>query len=463
MNEWEPQDQFIWKLKIISGPQMGAELPLTGGDFLIGSHDDCDLIFRDPDLRERHLLLSLGPRSLKITPHGPAPVMIDGDRLGDGFYDLEPFQLILAGNTFFTLGPNHGEWPDLQPPAWALHQSGHSPTDAADGCGEEHAAALGPDGAGTPGKVVSVRHQTRSKRSLVCVSLLIVFTLAFSLTSPHKQPPQPETSLEAAHRLQALLDALKLDQALIYSDRDGQMAVGGYAAGGEAKKELIAHLRQRGEAVAVRLHPIDLLLQACEEIFTGYGMEIVARWGGNGQVRLEGFVDNERDLQKALTTLASDVPGLTKVDNKITTSANIMAFFETRLRALGLEDKVFLEHRAADIHFRGTLTAREMELWQTEKLAIKAWYRKGPALTERITLRERPEQKVLRKKKPPAAGLDITAVHIGSVRYITCSDGKKYFEGTRLKTGHIIKSIDSKTLHLDFKGQTLDLNLGGSP
>lgn len=46
-------------LKIFSGPNIGAEVPLQDGVYVLGSDDDCDLVLADHFIAPRHAQLEL--------------------------------------------------------------------------------------------------------------------------------------------------------------------------------------------------------------------------------------------------------------------------------------------------------------------------------------------------------------------------------------------------------------------
>ena len=55
-------------LKIISGPHLGAEIPLTSGSTVLGSSNSCDIILQDSTVAERHLRISLSKNQKRGEP-----------------------------------------------------------------------------------------------------------------------------------------------------------------------------------------------------------------------------------------------------------------------------------------------------------------------------------------------------------------------------------------------------------
>ena len=90
-------------LKIVEGPNKGAEIALVSGVAVtLGKGDDCDIVLADPTLPST-------PVSIEASDAG---VTVDGE-------PLENFAVKTAGATAFAVGPSDAPWGELKWPAKA--------------------------------------------------------------------------------------------------------------------------------------------------------------------------------------------------------------------------------------------------------------------------------------------------------------------------------------------------------
>ena len=87
-------------LKIVEGPNKGAEIALVSGVAVtLGKGDDCDIVLADPTLPSE-------PVSIEASDTG---VTVDGE-------PLEPFAVKTSGATSFAIGPSDAPWGELKWP-----------------------------------------------------------------------------------------------------------------------------------------------------------------------------------------------------------------------------------------------------------------------------------------------------------------------------------------------------------
>jgi len=102
-------------LKIVEGPNKGAEIALVSGVAVtLGKGDDCDIVLADPTLPST-------PVSIEASDAG---VTVDGE-------PLEPFAVKTSGATAFAVGPSDAPWGELKWP-----EKAESPKPEAAGQGE---------------------------------------------------------------------------------------------------------------------------------------------------------------------------------------------------------------------------------------------------------------------------------------------------------------------------------------
>ncbi len=104
-------------LKLLSGPNAGAEMELAPGDWVLGSDEDSQLLLLDAGVRPQHLLLHIsGAGTLTVTPKGGSAV-INGAPLPAGGMDVPFFTVFTVGGVHICCGPTGEAWPDLATPS----------------------------------------------------------------------------------------------------------------------------------------------------------------------------------------------------------------------------------------------------------------------------------------------------------------------------------------------------------
>ena len=106
--EMASDERFI--LKVLTGPNQGAELELSAGAYMIGSADECDVNFSDALVAPRHLSVELSEDSI-VAKRLDGKVFVDGKPMVDTRQTIKFFQFVTAGSTYFLFGPAGREWP----------------------------------------------------------------------------------------------------------------------------------------------------------------------------------------------------------------------------------------------------------------------------------------------------------------------------------------------------------------
>lgn len=150
-------------LKIVEGPNKGAEIALVSGVAVtLGKGDDCDIVLADPTLPST-------PVSIEASEAG---VTVDGE-------PFEPFTVKTVGATSFAVGPSDEPWGELQWPAKA-----ESPKPKVEGRSESDGEGRGPtdakrnEAAASPAATSAPEDDGKPKKKRVgCYSCLVALVL----------------------------------------------------------------------------------------------------------------------------------------------------------------------------------------------------------------------------------------------------------------------------------------------
>ena len=176
-------------LKIVQGPNSGAEIALVDGvNLTFGCGDDCDIILNDASVGEKAFELEVtGERVVAVMPGGKT-------------VKFEPYHVILVGTTALAVGPQEGEWKSL---VWPKAEAEAEKQDAAEAATEEKS-------------VTSVKRSFPFGCATVIFLLLVIAALA--VFAWRKYPEQTrEYSLKAYSKAKEMwrltLERFKSDQA----------------------------------------------------------------------------------------------------------------------------------------------------------------------------------------------------------------------------------------------------------
>ena len=112
-------------LKILSGPNCGAEAELVPGRYVLGSDSGCDIVLADSAIAPNHLALEIkqnGQETLTRAVPLEGQSLLKNERIEANGAQVEDFALLTLGGTYIILGPADQLWPALSLPY--LVQSG---------------------------------------------------------------------------------------------------------------------------------------------------------------------------------------------------------------------------------------------------------------------------------------------------------------------------------------------------
>lgn len=187
-------------------------------------------------------------------------------------------------------------------------------------------------------------------------------------------------------------------------NQDGIFTIEGYLDKAEHRRKLMALLHENGIQARIRVYSMEKLVSSCTDFFTRAGHRIQARAGGRGEIVLTGQAPDKAGVEKILGRIKKDVPGI-----------------------LGFVDRIAygLGKPSSPSDTRGALSG---------------------------TTGSRPAQ---------VPRLSILSVSLGQTPSMVLGDGRRYFEGSRIKPGFLIKKIDSHGIVLEKGNQTAIYHIGG--
>lgn len=297
-------------LKIVEGPNQGAEVALVSGLCItVGKEDTCDIVLADPTLPDGTLQLEAGDDGVSLT----AP--------GEGRRHLEPFHVTNYGSTAFAIGPADSPWPALirEKPQEA------APEQAAAASDEAPAPAPAAASESDEKKPDEEKRKSGGGKAVALVLLLLILALLLFLgwfyrgwiVSTVKEytsgtQGQDETVAENAPPAVALDELVQSCSLSAVTNDDGRVVLSGNFA--TRAERLAATAKAYAAVPGIELDFADAqsLKSGIEDTFALVGEKELKVDGISGRVAtLSG---RAKQLRRTLEAIASDVPKLENVD-----------------------------------------------------------------------------------------------------------------------------------------------------
>ncbi|MBP5227370.1 MAG: hypothetical protein J6336_08295 [Kiritimatiellae bacterium] len=311
-------------LKIIQGPNAGAEIALVEGlTVSLGKADSCDIVLADPTLPDQPLQIETRSDSVRLTLPGT-----DGER-------LEPFHVKTVGTTAFAVGPSDAAWGELVwPPPPRAAEAEPVPAEKAEPAQEAPAAPSAPE-SGTEAKP---SHSRRGCFGCLVVLLLLLLLLGGAIwffrkpLTPYyheKLEPrvtawwgkskgtteQPLGEIPEAAQPPASIEQVAERHALTLTNRNSRMTLTGNLATRAERLTATAESYAVDPSVELDLSDDESMRTMAEDTLAMMGegaLQVAA--ATNRVVSLSGKVGSEAALRKVLEVLSAEVPHLANVD-----------------------------------------------------------------------------------------------------------------------------------------------------
>lgn len=389
-------------LKILSGPHLGAEVLLDQDRYTLGRDDACEIILNDLEVADAHLTLCVAQDRLRLTALGGS-FLVDGREVGGTDAQVDFYQVVTMGNTRFAVGPGDAEWPGLTLPESVSPEPADIPFDTtADKRGFREADTRAKGRRFRPKWILAV-----SCSCLAVIAVSVITLKSGAVPSPGNQVViAPATPLE---KLNQSIREMGLGDIRAELGETGQILVSGYVRDEGEKKALSDRLGMRFTDLEIKVRVNSAIVGACREVLKASGLAVTVESMGPGQLIFSGSAEEKAAWETKKAMLEQDIPGIRSMAFRITDSQ-----------------------------------------WPAP-----------PAVRDNA-----PPPRDPAKTTGSGAGeirLAIRSVNLGRIRYLTLADGQKYFEGSVLENGYVIKSITPERIVVSrFEREKIFL-LGGRP
>lgn len=274
-------------VRVLAGLHAGARRDGVGaGMLVVGTADDCDMIFADSGVAPHHAILSVTPTGWSVRAlDGAVTVAARGIAPGDSVA-LDWFEVARLGPVALSVG-------DPASPRWSTL------LDAGAGAAADASAA-------------TARSSRRKRLLIAAIGLPICAATAItaaSLRPREDAPPPSQRSL-----LERTVQEVSLETSRIEQDTSGKLRVSGLASDDAKVERLRDNLAARGVVAEVAVRSGRDIARDVAEVLRLSNLRADTAYRGNGEVGIRGHFGDGKALDEALASRAlRDVKGLTKV------------------------------------------------------------------------------------------------------------------------------------------------------
>ncbi len=478
------ETEILVALRTFSGPNIGAEVMLPEGAYIIGTDASCDIVFSDSSLAPRHAALTIAAAQpghnpqVRLNPLD-GDVLLDDEPVPADGAGVQPGAAWWLGMTCLAWNRPYAPWEEIIPrlpgQAFATTTTGaeakETPQPGLGQTTEQPATSDNKFGAAPTTSLPKQRRWWPWAAGAIC--LLIVGAMTFGWNS------NSGSAEELAAQLRQSVREAGLDMVVVSGDKD-TISVSGTVSDEEERGKLWSMAQNLKHPVYIRVGVREDMAQAVTMKFNSRGIFPEVAFLGKGDImRVAAYVKDRQVEEAAFTSLSKDMPDLPPVERHIVHADVLKAAIERELASVKLSN-VNLGLTAGRVELTETATAGSHEILRVvmekveQNLGIPIAY---TLITQDTPAGEEAQAQVTEILVPggiapdmsktaagdtPFDGLNVTGVTMTPMPFISLSDGQRVFEGGRLPGGHVLEAISLDNLTLSRGGQVTTYPLRGN-
>jgi type III secretion system YscD/HrpQ family protein len=438
----ESDERFI--LKVLTGPNQGAELELSAGAYVIGSADECDVNFSDALVAPRHLSVELSEDSI-VAKRLDGKVFVDGKPMVDTRQTIKFFQFVTAGSTYFLFGPAGREWPQGVP----------GPLPPLEPETETQPKSAAPEPAKSLEKPKDEASPTDRAKKVALLTFLLFSVLAVSsfllMSLDRRDPPPPATAESILPGVKAMVQKQPYAEAVTVGIRNSRVFVSGFVPTNAEARQLRSLVTRPDGLVACDVVSDEEILAAVGEILDSFRSGLRAKMDSAGGVEISGFAGDTDTWNQLRTILESDLPGYPRLKFSVVSGNQVISEGEAILRQSGLTSLIHLEATSAGLTASGSVPPMEAEVWAQAKDKIRSELPAGVMLKDQVT------------SGGDSSSVDdylLSSISMGPLPWVTLRNGMKLFPGAVLPNGWTLQTIQPESVELRQGDDTITIDLG---
>ncbi|MDY0273964.1 MAG: type III secretion system inner membrane ring subunit SctD [Desulfomicrobium sp.] len=480
--------QGVIRLRVFSGPHLGAEIVLPAGETLIGSDDSCDIILTDKTLAPRHALVRIdAPQAQDAEPQVyilpvDSQVRMQNQPVDSSGTDWATSTACVLGSTTLAWASvsDTDPWQNL---TQLLSEPASIPPQNETELSVEEINVDTPTSLPASNKIGESAPESALKQlvqrifKIVFRTIVLVACLAALAVSYEFRPGA--TKLDKEQLIEILNNHGFFD---MHVTQDGGVLTVQGTVKNDAQRLQILKLAQSLQS-SVHLH-VQVRADRSEAIAyafaqRGFFPEVVENPNGNNtEFLVRGYMKDSMTENTTFASLKEDFHAATPLTlvRQIRHAQEIADTLHPLLKNNGL-DFTQVSFLPGVVLLAGTYTPAQREQLESimgsiqqqleipiifEIVSTKAQHARihqESALTETITIENKVERTEEAQLEP--TGFEVTGVTIDPLRFITLSTGERIFEGGVLPSGHVVENISTQGLRLSKDGIRFTYTLRG--
>ncbi|MTI15268.1 type III secretion system inner membrane ring subunit SctD [Sansalvadorimonas verongulae] len=495
----------VWVLKILSGPHVGAEIPLDSGTWTLGRDEECDLVLTDDTLAERHIELTVSPEGVQVTNLAQGQnIYLSGEPQPNNF-SLPSHTVVMAGSLYFAVGAAGQPWPELSLSGPSASAS-PVPSTPVQATSEEEIVLEGdipvlnerveddelemleaapqaqvssktkPEPAKkNHGFLASLllkasetsvefdflgwcsRHPIMLGGALLSgfFSILIgAFFWLWMMTDPEKTAME---NITPAQKAESIITQMNVPDVTMKKLPDGSVIISGYVADNNVKDSLQKALNNAKVPYNFQAVVMNEMRATAASVLEQYDFKqmTIELDTTPGSLVLSGYAANPKEVARIREILQQEVHGLISIVDQVEYQVTRLKALRTMLKERGLAQKIRLLETPGKVILKGRLGDASQGYYLKEVVQdFREKYRNRPELVIDATL----PATDLATMQPL---LKIKSVSLGRIPYVILDNGEKYLRGAKLKNGYILENINLEYLTLKLGQERIKYFIGG--
>ncbi|MEM9280415.1 MAG: type III secretion system inner membrane ring subunit SctD [Verrucomicrobiota bacterium] len=459
-------------LRILSGVHASASVPLSQGDYEIGSGMKADFIIADNEMAECHALLAVTQGNVKLRHlEADAPIYLDGVLATGEAFPLAPEQVFTLGATHFTLTvKGDSDTSRLNLPSVRPVVDEDDKVEPDDGLTIEEEDSSFLDEVKAPEPLESEVHRGSAGKwwwwTLPLLLLLIALAI-WAMGSADEAGGEEPSAASLKEQLDEVLKRYPAEKGIRITKDEvtGAVTASGLATSADAKATISRDIREIAPRARLKISSFPTVENSVRSVLDQMGGEYVsADLSLEGRLDLSGEVSDNDTIPKLVARLSVDLPVLSEVDvDGVWTRESLIEKLNAFTEQFGLQDFLSYALEDSSLVVGGTLPPNEISAFEKLKENLKSEFEPGLMLDDRVrilnempvsvrTVSEVGEPAVEPQPKPiigpselplsEKAGISgFRNVTVGLISWVVTSDGVKLLEGATLPSGFTIEKI----------------------
>lgn len=429
-------------LKLLAGPNQGAEIALNEETLLVGSGETCDIILSDSLVAAEHIKLHIESSRVTLTPLAAGVTYETKVLEPNKALEIKAFSLIGLGTTYLIIGPQNTSWPRI-----SLEGLLQKTKDDAEAAATQDLF----------GKIKKIG----KKRGHILLTGVVILLLALLVLSnlPRERIADPNRISQGTGSsgntralekdLKAYLEKLREEKGLVLEKAaDGVTVLSGYLKTFKERLDIERSLRPYQSTIRVKIMDQESMLTSARELLQVLKVTMLVSALPDGGLQLEGYANSQEKFDDLKSRLMQDVPSLKYVEGKLLTDTDIVQKALDLMATAELEDKLGVGIENDVLTIAGYLSKQQEKAWIAVYTQIRSELTRYLRIIKQVQILD--DKTFIHWVFGNT--VDSTAV-THSNRWVSLVNGEKLFEGAKLQHDYVLNSIEKDHLVIR-KGKT---------